>query len=86
MQLLTEVGNWISLPRDLVTSVADSTSASGYGRVIDTKTVFIGWAPNDAPSGLLEEEPVDSLSILLSYLESPDWSRQDFSVPQFVNT
>ncbi len=44
-----EVGNRIALDKSDVTSVESSVEESGYGHVIDSTTVALGWAPNDLP-------------------------------------
>jgi hypothetical protein len=46
--LLTEYGNWIGLEQDEIDTVVSETAASGFGIPINTTTVAIGWAPNDA--------------------------------------
>lgn len=46
--LLTEYGNWIGLEQSEIESVVSETVASGFGIPINTTTVAIGWAPNDA--------------------------------------
>lgn len=46
--LLTEHGNWIGLEQSEIESVVSETAASGFGIPINTTTIAIGWAPNDA--------------------------------------
>lgn len=46
--LLTEHGNWIGLEQAEIDAVVSETAASGFGIPINTTTVAIGWAPNDA--------------------------------------
>ncbi|MEM7051381.1 MAG: hypothetical protein AAF604_17055 [Acidobacteriota bacterium] len=79
--LLTDQGNWVGFPKADIKSVVAETEARGFGRVIDTTTVVLGWAANDAP---LEEDEsqysaVERLQQLLGGQE------QDYSVPQFVS-
>ena len=42
-----ETGNEISLPQALIADVAAQSETKGYGRVIDTATVDLGFMPND---------------------------------------
>ncbi|HYG64653.1 MAG TPA: hypothetical protein VEL74_18885 [Thermoanaerobaculia bacterium] len=46
--LLTEVGNWIGVPKDQIEKVETSSQKSGFGVRINATTVAIGWSPNDA--------------------------------------
>ena len=46
----TEVGNWISLSRADIASIKNSNESKGFGKVLNTTTVELGWAPNDAMS------------------------------------
>ena len=85
VNLLTEFGNWISLPKSAVTEIEAEVEARGFGTVLDTATILIGWAPNDKP--VPTDEPVDPTTRLLNYLQGRDAAdQQDFSVDQFVTT
>lgn len=86
VMLLTEMGNWISLPRDRVVGVTTDTENRGFGRVIDTTTISLGFAPNELEmSG--GETPSDPTSRLLEYLTRQSSAPvQDYSVRQFVDT
>jgi hypothetical protein len=44
---LNEAGNEIALPQSLVVEVAAQSETKGYGRVLDTTTVDLGFMPND---------------------------------------
>jgi hypothetical protein len=44
---VNEAGNEIALPQSLVAEVAAQSETKGYGRVIDTTTVDLGYMPND---------------------------------------
>ncbi len=81
--LLTDVGNWISLPRAQVKGVASMTEVQGFGRVIDTTTVDLGWGPNDRSEGG-EEQALSPQDRLLQLLERQGRERRDYSVRQFV--
>ena len=85
----TETGNWIALPIEAIESVISHIEARGFGKVINTTTILIGTAPNDAqvPG---EEVEVDSATRLLNYLESqeqpqaPPFTVQQFAEPNSV--
>lgn len=49
--LLTEFGNWISLPKDIIASVESETESKGFGTVLDSQTIALGWVPNSGVSG-----------------------------------
>lgn len=40
--LMTEFGNWIFLPKELVASVTSDTESKGFGTVIDGRTIALG--------------------------------------------
>jgi hypothetical protein len=44
---LDETGTEIALPQNLVTEVISDSEAKGYGRMINTTTIDLGYAPND---------------------------------------
>lgn len=46
--LQTEVGNWVGVRRDEIESVTSEAPLRGYGVRINTTTVLLGDAPNDA--------------------------------------
>ncbi|MEO8505097.1 MAG: hypothetical protein ABI609_14450 [Acidobacteriota bacterium] len=49
--LRTDVGNWISLVNADVENVVSDTENRGFGKTINSTTMMLGEAPNDAPSG-----------------------------------
>lgn len=51
VQLLTEFGNWISLPRDIITSIESETESRGFGTVLDSQTIALGWVPQTSGAG-----------------------------------
>lgn len=79
--MLTDTGNWIAVPKAEIAGITTETENKGFGRVIDTTTVLLGWAANDAPSP--EDEArfaeVDRLQQLFQQ------QQQDYSVDQFVD-
>ena len=69
-----------------IESVISHVEARGFGKVINTTTILIGTAPNDAevPDG--ETEALDPATRLLNYLESQERPQQaaPFNVQQFA--
>ena len=49
MLLLTDTGNWIAVPKADVAGITTETETKGFGQVVNTTTVVLGWAANDAP-------------------------------------
>ncbi len=88
IKLITENGNWISLPKDLVESVTSDFEAKGYGTVLSTTTVILGWSPNDAPAAGAEGADTDPTERLLNYFQQRDSANTQqappYSVQQFV--
>ena len=85
-QILTEFGNWIALPTSQIESITADTESKGYGTVLDTTTIAIGWAPNERSApGEGSEADLDPTTRLLNYMAQRDAGRQqpDFSVEQF---
>lgn len=50
MIFLTDMGNWISLAKTEIADIVSETESRGFGYVINTTTILLGWAPNDAPT------------------------------------
>ncbi len=83
---LTEVGNKISLPRDSVAEVTVDTEVRGFGTVLNTTTIALGWAPNDALTPeQLAAGTGDPAAQLMRFLEGQEGQRPNYSVEQFVN-
>ncbi len=69
VMILNGLGNWVSLVRSDIASIESEAEQRGYGKVIDTTTLELGWAPNDiavpgqkSDQGELSEEgeaPID---------------------------
>lgn len=47
----TDRGNWIGLLADEVADVTSHAETTGFGYQLDTTTLFVGWAPNEAIGG-----------------------------------
>ena len=85
VSLLTEFGNWVTLYKEQIADITSETESRGFGTVLDTSTIVIGWAPNDKPEATAPSN--DPTSQLLDYLRGRDQaSEQDFSVQQFVSS
>jgi hypothetical protein len=97
--LLTEVGNWIGVPKADIESVESSLQKSGFGVRISQNTVAIGWSPNDAedpsaqaaaegqPGSALEarfQEAIQNLNRTIESVEAQRRAEQSYTVEQFV--
>ncbi len=82
----TETGNWIALPIAAVDTVISHVESRGFGKVINTTTILIGTAPNDAEVPAEDAESLDPATRLLNYLENQQRPQQaaSFSVQQFA--
>ena len=82
----TEMGNWISLSMDIIESVTSHIESRGFGKVINTTTILIGTAPNDAEVPGAQAEALDPATRLLNYLENQQRPQQaaPFNVQQFA--
>ena len=80
--MLTDQSNWISLPLSIVASVTEEYETRGFGLRIDSKTVEVGYLPNDQPDPNAETAPEDPTERLLRALEGQ--REEPFTVEQFV--
>ncbi|MDH3744734.1 MAG: YgdI/YgdR family lipoprotein [Acidobacteriota bacterium] len=86
VKMITENGNWISLPKDLVKSITSDFEVKGYGTVLNSGTIVLGWSPNNAPTGA-EGGELDSTERMLNYFQQRDANNvapAPYSVQQFV--
>jgi hypothetical protein len=72
LQFLTDTGNWITLKKDNVASIASETESKGFGIVIDTQTIALGWDPTSIQEAEESQEGEDSTTQLLRYLVAQD--------------
>ena len=79
---LTDVANRITIHMDDIADITATNQVKGFGTVIDTTTIVLGWAPNDAPT---ETDP-SSEAQFQQYLDSLMGDRRENTVQQFVNT
>jgi hypothetical protein len=83
--LLTEKGNWISIPRERVVGIKSNTESRGFGRMINNTTIDLGLSPNDVEEPSLV--PTDPTTALLNMMAAQSAKpERDYSVQQFVNT
>lgn len=98
--LLTEVGNWVGIPKDQIEKVETSIQKSGFGVRINAATVAIGWSPNDAedpeaqaaaegqqPGSAMEarfQQAIQNLNQTISQLESQRQAQESYTINQFV--
>jgi hypothetical protein len=82
VMVLTDVGNRIAINKADISSVHAETERNGFGKVIDTHTISLGWAPNDAPE-VDPEAAMDPMTRLLNFLEAERGNQPDYSVTQF---
>lgn len=47
--IMTEHGNIVALSKDDIAETIADLELRGFGHVIDTTTIEVGWSPNDAP-------------------------------------
>lgn len=80
--LLSDVGNWIAVERAEVVEVEVALEREGFGKVIDTHTIALGWAPNEATEN--PEESLDPMTRLFNFLSAERADQRDYSVQQFV--
>ena len=79
---VTDVGNRIYIHRDDIADISHSSEVQGFGTMINTTTISLGWAPNDNPA----PDEVDPRADMLNYLRDQQRARPDYSVEQFVST
>lgn len=77
--MLTDMGNWISLSRSDIASITADTQHKGFGFVINTTTIALGWAPNDALTP--EQQAQADAAAANAPAEVP---AEPYSVEQFV--
>jgi hypothetical protein len=87
LMLSSDRGNWIALLKEDVVDVTSSVEETGFGYQVNTTTIFVGWAPNEAlPEGQEGEggEGGGTGNPALDALPDP-YAAQDFSLEQFVD-
>ena len=85
LMLSSDRGNWIALLKDDVVDVTSSVEETGFGYQVNTTTIFVGWAPNEAlPEDQQAEGEGGASNPALDALPDP-YAAPDFSLEQFVD-
>ena len=79
---LTDMANRITLHKDDIADITAIAQVKGFGTVIDTTTIVLGWAPNDLPT---DEAPSPEAQFQ-QYLDSLRAAQPENTVQQFVNS
>lgn len=83
--LLTEVGNWVGVRKDEIADVSSEMVRRGFGIPINTTTVLLGTAPNDAAvPGDEKGGPNDPVLQALQALQAQQQQQQNYTIQQFV--
>jgi hypothetical protein len=90
--LMTEVGNWIGVAKNEIASVRSDAENRGFGKVIGTNTVLLGWAANDAADpnaaaaagGRQGDPALQAMSEAIQGLYDQRSAQQNYTVQQFV--
>ena len=69
LELLTDLGNPISLDRSYVREIRCVTAGSGSDRTLDTRPRYVGRAPNDRPTGEAGTSPTGDASLTTAILD-----------------
>ena len=72
LTFLSDRGNLVAIPKDLVSEVVTLTEVLGFGTVLDAVTIMIGLLPNDKPSP--EEQAALDAEAALRPQEAPNYS------------
>lgn len=81
LQFLTDYGNWITLKKDTVSSIQSRTESKGFGIVLDTQTIALGWDPTSIQEAEDAEAPEDPTAQLLRYLVEQDQAQATAPAP-----
>lgn len=79
---LSEGGNWVGVPRSEVVEIQIATEFKGQGQLLDSTTIFMGFAANDLPVPGDPRE-ANSTERLLEVLQGLG-KTQNFNTEQFV--
>lgn len=79
----SETGNWVGVNRHEVVRIESETELRGYGRRIDSTTVFMGRTANSAPPPGADEESDPTLDLLQAIYDQQQ-QQQNYTIEQFV--
>jgi hypothetical protein len=78
---LDETGLLITIAKSDIVSIQSDFEAKGYGRMINTTTMELGWAPNDVAEGGGEGAPADPFAQVQQAIQG---QQQSTTFNQFV--
>jgi hypothetical protein len=84
--LLTDVGNWIGVPKDEVKEVTSDTETRGFGLLINTTTIAIGLSANDAITPEQEAQQAQQAAQQGGSSALEQFLSRSYDVQQFVDT
>jgi hypothetical protein len=85
--VLTDVGNWIGLKQSDLEGVESETQVRGFGVAINTSTIAIGWAPNDAIDPATQQQNAPTATDLaIQKLAQEQQQRATYTVQQGVSS
>lgn len=85
---MSDAGNWVALPKDDISEVYSQRERLGFGKMLDSKTVQIGFLMNDQLTPEEQaalEESGGPRSELLDAIEALQGQQQNYDVEQFVD-
>jgi hypothetical protein len=86
--LLTEVGNWVGVPKDEIESVTAENATRGFGVTIRNNTISLGVAPNDQPNPNDKDKGTAALDRLTQAIQglSQGQQQQPYTIQQGVSS
>lgn len=82
IEFVTDTGLWVAMPRGLVSEVRAVAETKGFGKVINTTTVDLGYAPNDlAVADLTTQAQAAERSYMDTALANRQFDQQQFVEP-----
>ncbi len=77
---MSDTGNWMAIPKQEIAGITSETENKGFGMVVNTTTIMLGYSTNDAPTPE-EEAEFAEIERLQQFYEN---QQQDYTVQQFV--
>lgn len=77
---MSDTGNWMAIPKQEIAGITSETENQGFGMVINTTTIMLGYSANDAPTPEQEAEFAEIERLQQFYQDQ----QQDYTVEQFV--
>jgi hypothetical protein len=86
--LMTDVGNWIGLPKSEIETIEVERPAGGFGIRIATNTILLGTLPNDVPidggEAGTENPATQAVASALERMIARQDEQSRYSIDQFV--